>query len=777
MERTFQRKHNLVSVIKTPYLRAMWGIGDAIFNIAIFNELIKKHTEIWVKTYYPHLYNHLPYVKRILQPGQGRFRFSTYCSTEAVEPAGLTMQHINYDPVSIKRYGTILAAQFASIGLPMPARPDFRLPISKEWDALAQQRMSQWDMKGKPLMMVRPIFLNEAWKAPSRAPDPRTFNQLYEAIREQFFCVSFGKVEDPTPGRISHYSRYQKEWILAPEPKVDVRLVEGELDFETLAALFKRATLVFGNPGLTPVLAQAVGTPNIIVYGGNESYRSVNCVGAHLAPTLPIEPDRPCDCHNRNHACDKRITFQPALEKLMTFVGENNKAKLRVLLFQTTWIDSEHREKLIRNGIKLHTSLNPDCDYLVVDSNSPRSSWKNGSHWINFQENIGHLSRGGRDGWGRAFCRGLEEAISGGYDYVVHIEGDSLFRLPVMDICREMNQKNQRRVMSIPVVGTKRVEEGWVETGLMFFNVQYLRDSSFIEKYDWQKRTAAPTPEKVIAGILGRDLSYQHWKGLRGDKNQITVDTLESLDLDWITHCWDNDDVYNKFVELNMPKVTDKGGAHRAEQGKPATGKPEPVQSMQVYTDKPQPKESATLKVNFGCGTNKIPGWNNHDKDVDITKRLPYADNSVSFIFAEHCIEHVSYYEAVNFLKECVRILKPGGMIRISVPSIENLVLADPNSDVIKRYVEFVHSRGWAPTKDISGAIHGLLFQHGHRAPWTLSLLKSTLVYVRFKSVEGGFKPGISSVPEFMGVEGHGKVIGEDFNALESAIAEGTVDK
>jgi len=48
---------------------------------------------------------------------------------------------------------------------------------------------------------------------------------------------------------------------------------------------------------------------------------------------------------------------------------------------------------------------------------------------IGFPDNVGHLARGGRDGWGRAFSQGLLCALAGGYDYVAHIESDLLTRL------------------------------------------------------------------------------------------------------------------------------------------------------------------------------------------------------------------------------------------------------------------------------------------------------------------------------------------------------------
>jgi len=68
------------------------------------------------------------------------------------------------------------------------------------------------------------------------------------------------------------------------------------------------------------VLSQAVGTPTVIVYGGNESFRTTNSVGAHLAPTLAIEPVNPCECHLKNHDCDKTVDETAAIERIQHFV-------------------------------------------------------------------------------------------------------------------------------------------------------------------------------------------------------------------------------------------------------------------------------------------------------------------------------------------------------------------------------------------------------------------------------------------------------------------------
>lgn len=86
-------------------------------------------------------------------------------------------------------------------------------------------------------------------------------------------------------------------------------------------------------------------------------------------------------------------------------------------------------------------------------------------------------------------------------------------------------------------------------------------------------------------------------------------------------------------------------------------------------------------KLHLGCGTNYIKGWINIDLDskvadkrLDLTKGLPYSSNTISYIYSEHFIEHLSYAEFKKLLFECYRVLAPGGIIRISTPDLRFVV-------------------------------------------------------------------------------------------------------
>jgi predicted SAM-dependent methyltransferase len=88
------------------------------------------------------------------------------------------------------------------------------------------------------------------------------------------------------------------------------------------------------------------------------------------------------------------------------------------------------------------------------------------------------------------------------------------------------------------------------------------------------------------------------------------------------------------------------------------------------------------IRANIGCGSKAIDGYVNLDiagyPNVDFwdcRKSLPFDDNSAEFIFAEHVFEHFEYKtESFQFLTECHRCLKKGGVLRIVVPDAGRFV-------------------------------------------------------------------------------------------------------
>ena len=80
------------------------------------------------------------------------------------------------------------------------------------------------------------------------------------------------------------------------------------------------------------------------------------------------------------------------------------------------------------------------------------------------------------------------------------------------------------------------------------------------------------------------------------------------------------------------------------------------------------------MKLNLGCGNDYLKGYINcdiskdvgPDKIVDLEKKLPFKDNSVDEIVANHVLGHISNF--IHLMEELHRICKKGAIIKIRVP-------------------------------------------------------------------------------------------------------------
>lgn len=218
---------------------------------------------------------------------------------------------------------------------------------------------------------------------------------------------------------------------------------------------------------------------------------------------------------------------------------------MKVLIFGTSYVDSQERKWLAEQWLRVTKSLNPGVDVLAVDT--PGSvDWLPQEQWsCQFVDNIGHLAKNSRDGWGRAFVKGIEVADMVGADYAVHIECDLLLAKPVMPVIDLMANHG------IMALSTSAYPHRFMETGILFLDMSYVKESRLIERYDWENPVPG-LPERRVEALLGDDLFLMPWWGFRDDYNVLEPDALKEhfpAGMDWITHA--SVPCYKRFMDMN----------------------------------------------------------------------------------------------------------------------------------------------------------------------------------------------------------------------------------
>jgi SAM-dependent methyltransferase len=105
-------------------------------------------------------------------------------------------------------------------------------------------------------------------------------------------------------------------------------------------------------------------------------------------------------------------------------------------------------------------------------------------------------------------------------------------------------------------------------------------------------------------------------------------------------------------------------------------------------------KDKRDLKVHLGAGPDIRSGWVNIDLQLraapsvinrengtvfinyDLRRSLPLENDSCQLVYSSHFFEHLDYQHGVALMRECHRVLKPGGVFRISLPNFRGLFQA-----------------------------------------------------------------------------------------------------
>ena len=163
------------------------------------------------------------------------------------------------------------------------------------------------------------------------------------------------------------------------------------------------------------------------------------------------------------------------------------------------------------------------------------------------------------------------------------------------------------------------------------------------------------------------------------------------------------------------------------------------------------------LKLHLGSGTKYLPGFVNIDANpmqktdvwLDVRCGLPFATSSVDSIYSTHMIEHLYPDELEKLLRECVRVLKTGGGMRIVVPNLSSAITAFQQNQHDWFYDAFPRH-----FDSLGGRFSNFVFCDGqHRTAFDVSYLDEVLHKAGFREVlesaEGQSRLYGESVPAF----------------------------
>jgi len=202
-----------------------------------------------------------------------------------------------------------------------------------------------------------------------------------------------------------------------------------------------------------------------------------------------------------------------------------------------------------------------------------------------------------------------------------------------------------------------------------------------------------------------------------------------------------------------------------------------------------------TMKLNLGCGSRVVDGWVNVDYALgarlmkfplfaavnrhvrffdmdwdhrvfihDLRRRFPWGDGLVDAIYSSHTLEHLSKSDGRQFLAECFRVLKPGGLIRIIVPDLAALVSAYNASKLMADdfliKLEVLNKDSGSSMRKIVNA----LVSHPHRCMYDTKRLLSILNDIGFDAASS--QPFESAIEDIRSIESADRT-------LDAVIVEG----
>lgn len=140
------------------------------------------------------------------------------------------------------------------------------------------------------------------------------------------------------------------------------------------------------------------------------------------------------------------------------------------------------------------------------------------------------------------------------------------------------------------------------------------------------------------------------------------------------------------------------------------------------------------MKLHLGCGKRFLPGYVHVDiadyPHIDIKAPAhdlsAIEDGQVDLVYASHLLEYWDRFAVRNVLKEWIRVLRPGGVLRVGVPDFEKLIQVYRTTGDLESIIGPLYGRMAVPGSE------GYIY---HKTTYDRKLLQSILEEVGFRDV------------------------------------------
>ena len=151
--------------------------------------------------------------------------------------------------------------------------------------------------------------------------------------------------------------------------------------------------------------------------------------------------------------------------------------------------------------------------------------------------------------------------------------------------------------------------------------------------------------------------------------------------------------------------------------------------------------------LHLGCGTVILPGWINIDVQaypgvdavLDVRQGLPFEEAAV--IFSEHFLEHFDLDIGLALLRECRRVLRDDGVLRLTTPNLDWVWLTSyatrwTAESPTRAAIDATQWRHDAAAARDSLALNRAFRAWGHRFLYNRAMLENALRYAGFARIE-----------------------------------------